>query len=421
MYLSGWKQRWQALHRRLWHKGLMRSGMVTGLILAALVLGLGIAYRERGRGNLHKLKARIVTERQDAPVPRPGGQEAMVLMRSPMMGGSTPEFTSVTTLPGRGMNVLQITAHIPGKGEVNLLASPPVEGAELAMSGKGEDANGQASLAMGGAFEAPWAGRMWGMQQAGGRVSESWRGHTMTPQLAAGGLLLAQAAGSAGTTALPDGGQAQAVFGAQAFDGHWPSKTEVTFSVLLSSRSIELTVIAHNTGDVAEPIGIGWRPRFAILGSREKLMLRVPGEMREELREGASGQPTGDLLAVAGTAYDFSGIEGAPLGTMGLDDGFVSLHQDLLESGPVAELNDSAGGYGLRLTVLSSTIKAIHVLAPANADFVTIEPQFNYDDPFGREWGKDTDTGMVVLEPGQSTQWKVRLEIVSLAASQPAM
>jgi len=46
MYLSGWKQRWQALHRRLWHKGLMRSGMVTGLILAALVLGLGIAYRE---------------------------------------------------------------------------------------------------------------------------------------------------------------------------------------------------------------------------------------------------------------------------------------------------------------------------------------------------------------------------------------
>jgi aldose 1-epimerase len=71
--------------------------------------------------------------------------------------------------------------------------------------------------------------------------------------------------------------------------------------------------------------------------------------------------------------------------------------------------------------VLSSTIKAIHVLAPANADFVTIEPQFNYDDPFGREWGKDADTGMVVLQPGQSTQWKVRLEIVSLTASQPAM
>jgi hypothetical protein len=40
-----------------------------------------------------------------------------------------PEFLSVTLLPGRGMNVLQITAYIPGKGEVNLLASPSIEGA----------------------------------------------------------------------------------------------------------------------------------------------------------------------------------------------------------------------------------------------------------------------------------------------------
>jgi len=45
-----------------------------------------------------------------------------------LMGGTMPEFLSVTMLPGRGMNVLQIKAYIPGKGEVNLLASPSVEG-----------------------------------------------------------------------------------------------------------------------------------------------------------------------------------------------------------------------------------------------------------------------------------------------------
>ena len=28
-----------------------------------------------------------------------------------------------------------------------------------------------------------------------------------------------------------------------------------------------------------------------------------------------------------------------------------------------------------------------------------------------------TDTGMVVLQPGQSTQWKVRLELYSLAGN----
>ena len=82
-----------------------------------------------------------------------------------------PEFLSVTMLPGRGMNVLQITAYLPGKGEVNLMASPSVYGAAGAMTGKGKDANGQVSLAMGGAFEAPWAGRIWGTSSAGCRPS----------------------------------------------------------------------------------------------------------------------------------------------------------------------------------------------------------------------------------------------------------
>ena len=39
--------------------------------------------------------------------------------------------------------------------------------------------------------------------------------------------------------------------------------------------------------------------------------------------------------------------------------------------------------------------------APLDGSFISIEPQFNYDDPFGQEWAKDEDTGMVVLQPGQ--------------------
>jgi hypothetical protein len=52
---------------------------------------------------------------------------------------------------------------------------------------------------------------------------------------------------------------------------------------------------------------------------------------------------------------------------------------------------------------------------------VTIDPQFNFDDPFGKEWDKDQDTGMVVLQPGQTAQWKVRLELFPLGteATQP--
>ena len=45
---------------------------------------------------------------------------------------------------------------------------------------------------------------------------------------------------------------------------------------------------------------------------------------------------------------------------------------------------------------------------------VSIDPQFNYVDPFGHEWPKGEDTGLVELRPGQSVQWKVRLEIFPL-------
>jgi galactose mutarotase-like enzyme len=123
---------------------------------------------------------------------------------------------------------------------------------------------------------------------------------------------------------------------------------------------------------------------------------------------------------VNGTPYDFTGRGGAALGKMDLDDSFVALHRDLMDNSSVAELSDPANDYGIRLTALSPTIKAFRVVAPADADYVSIGPQFNYDDPFGREWSNDADTGMVVLQPGQSTQWEVRLELFSLAGIQNA-
>jgi galactose mutarotase-like enzyme len=218
---------------------------------------------------------------------------------------------------------------------------------------------------------------------------------------------------------LPDGGEAQAVFHAGDFGAHWPSKTDVTVTVLLGSQWIELTVMARNMGGTAEPVGIGWHPRFVVFDeNREQLRLHLPAEKREEVRDRASGVPTGVLLPVSGTAYDFTMRGGAALGKLELDDNFVALRREMLDNGAIAELIDPANDYGLRLTVLSPTIRAIRVVSPADGDYVSIGPQFNYDDPFGREWGKDDDTGMVVLQPGQTTQWKVRLELFSLASSQ---
>ena len=102
------------------------------------------------------------------------------------------------------MNVLQIGAYIPGKGEVNLLASPTIESAAIAMTGRGKDADGQTSLAMGGAFEVAMGGPGWGeASQEDGRVSTEWRGHPMTlpggtDGMARGGLMLANGGGLRG-------------------------------------------------------------------------------------------------------------------------------------------------------------------------------------------------------------------------------
>jgi aldose 1-epimerase len=162
LYLAIVKGWFASLFGGAWMRRLMRSGMVTAMLLCGIVIGLGIIYQQHMRGNFHKLKQQISAERPDTPVPRPGGQEAIVLTRSRLPGGSVPEFLSVTLLPGRGMNVLQITAYLPDKGEVSLMDSPGIEEAERAMTGRDSDANGAASLAMGGAFEAPWAGSLFG-------------------------------------------------------------------------------------------------------------------------------------------------------------------------------------------------------------------------------------------------------------------
>ena len=51
-----------------------------------------------------------------------GGQKVVTLSRT-AVSTTKPEFTGLTLAPGRGMEILQITANFPGKGNVDVL--PP--------------------------------------------------------------------------------------------------------------------------------------------------------------------------------------------------------------------------------------------------------------------------------------------------------
>jgi aldose 1-epimerase len=236
--------------------------------------------------------------------------------------------------------------------------------------------------------------------------------------VAAGGLLLKQPSDPVNTNVMPDGGEVQATYHPGNFDGHWPSQTEITTTVQLSGKAITMKIVARNTGDTAEPMGIGWHPRFAILnGRRAQMMLRLPEGLRLEVKDRRSGELSGRLVPVEKTEYDFTGRAGAQLGALNLDDSFVHLKTGLMENGPMAELRDPENDYGLRITAQTSTIKAIRVYAPLDGSYISVEPRSNFDDPFGHQWAKDEDTGIVVLQPGQSMQWKIRLEIFSLSST----
>jgi aldose 1-epimerase len=420
--------RWR---RKIWHAAVMRSGMLTFLVLVFVLAGLAFGWREHRLGQFAQLKRELSKRPVRDVTVRPGGQDVVQLQRSQIAGGNGPEFLTATLLPGRGMNLLQITAYLPQKGEVNLLASPPLQEAAKILSGSGADANGAKSLSLGAAIEMPWAGRISGLSTPDeNNLSTIWHGNRfilptdgkdsygVAGVVAAGGLLLKQPSESVNTNVMPDGGEAQATYRPGDFDGHWPSQTEVMTTVALSGKSITMKIVARNTGNTAEPMGIGWHPRFAVLsGHRAQMMLRLPEGLRVEVKDRRSGELSGKLLPVEKTEYDFTGRTGARLGALHLDDSFVHLRTSLLESGPMAELRDPDNDYGLRITAITSNIKAIRVYAPLDGSYISIEPQTNYDDPFGHQWAKDEDTGMVVLQPGQSMQWQVRLQIFSLSST----
>ena len=417
MYLNlvaGWFSRTWG---RLFPRGLMRSPLFFLAGLAALVLVPSVGWYLHVHGKFHNAKTDLgVTQVPAGPVaPRPGGAEAMVLQRTQSTSGAGPEFLSATLLPGLGMGVLQITASLPGRGDVPLLVAPTAQ--QLADNPAGPRSG---SMDDHGSLEVPWGGTISGLiSPLGSSLSTTWKGHTITvsrdPQersgLAEGGMLGAMPADSAQLTPNSTGGFATASFHATDFAEHWLSRTDVSVTAELGPRTLELTVTAKNVGEEAEPMGIGWQPRFAIpAGDRSAVELRLPNGEQMEIGDRARNLPSGRMVAAGEALSRYQG-RAATLSETGLDETMVHLRPALLDSESGAEFRDPVRGYGLRIVAASPSIQALHVMVPAGADYVSLGMQTNYDDALGKEWNGD---GIVTLSPGQSLEWKVRLEIFAI-------
>jgi aldose 1-epimerase len=356
------------------------------------------------------------------PAPQIGGQAVARLERKATSSGQKPEFLSATVLPGRGMNVFQITANIPGKGEIDVLASPSLDVAATRLTGGQGDEIGQASYGLGGAFLVPYPNRIRGKISGDGKtVTAQWKGKDITLPAnnrgknpgaephAMHGLILASKTDDLKTENTADGQTLTGTIHAGNFGGNWLSSTDLSFTIALTGGAIDATITAKNVGTEPEPMSIGWHPYFAVpSGDRKQARLHVPGALATEVNNYDDVFPTGKLVPVKGTKFDFNAPEGKPLDDISLDDNWSKLTRT---DGVVdVDVTDPASNYGIRVEGVSPEIKTVQAYAPPTKQFVAVEEQFNFGDPFGKEW-HGMDTGMVTLKPGESTTWHVRLEL----------
>jgi galactose mutarotase-like enzyme len=323
------------------------------------------------------------------------------------------------------MEILQITANFPGtgpgKGNVDVLASPSLAEAKKMLDVDDTD-NGDLGYRMGSAFLVPYPNRIRGKLSADGKtLTTEWQGHTITlpannigskpgaERHAMHGLILKSKTDAVEVNKIPGGEEVAGVIHAGDFGGHWLSKTQLVVTISLTAEAVDATIEARNVGTEDEPMAIGWHPYMNLpSGDRTQARVRIPADKLAEVDGYDNVFPTGKILPVEGTRYDMRSAGGIALGTNFYDDNWSDI--DWQGHAATVQVLDPAVHYGVDIIGLSPGIKTIQLYAPPTKQFVAIEHQFNFADPFGKEWG-GMDTGMVTLKPGQSTKWHVRLHV----------
>ncbi|WP_263415868.1 aldose epimerase family protein [Terriglobus albidus] len=324
--------------------------------------------------------------------------------------GEVPEFTAITVLPGRGMDIASIKAYLPGRGETELLSAPSLSQIAALMTGTGSDSHGEANVGIGGAFLVPFANPLAGAVSADGKsLSANVHGrsvslpvvadpdHPAAPPMARFGLLSLMSTSIPQVNTMPDGSEGRATYETGNFGGHWPGKLQVTVSALLSGRAIDLLVSSTNTGSEPVPVSTGWYPRLAIpSGNRAQATVRLP-------KTSIAGN-------ISSSSDGFNARQGKALGAQDLEVTLVNPKPALFDNGPTVELRDPAIDYGLRVVGMSASINGIRVFAPSGKNWIVVSPIANPTDSSGKPLdGENADD--LMLAPGKTLQWRVRLEL----------
>ena len=291
-----------------------------------------------------------------------GGEKLVTLTRKPV-SITKPEFTSVTLMPGRGMELLSITANFPGKGNVDVLYTHSPEQAKQMLDDH-DTPFGDLGYRLGAAFLFPYPNRIVGKLSPDGKtLTTSWEGHEITlpannvgaapgsERHAMHGLILKAKAEDIRVADTPGGQQVTGVIHGGNFNGHWLSKTDLVITVTLTSEAVDATVVAHNVGSEDEPVAIGWHPYFNLpSGDRDQVRVHIPGSMLTKVDNYSNVFPTGQLVPDSGQ-YDLQAPGGVALGKNFYDDNWSHL---AWEGGVVkVKVIDPAAHYGVEIEGLS--------------------------------------------------------------------
>ncbi|MDE1161938.1 MAG: hypothetical protein PW792_08325 [Acidobacteriaceae bacterium] len=373
--------------------------MITPLLVGLLCLGLlTIAYNHI-HGNFHRLKQQLGDEEVD-DYAGPGGQPPVTLTRTVSSLGSQAEFTSLTLFPGRGMQMEQIHASIPGMGDVPLLVDLPSDNLSTVLTNKGNDAGGRMSPTFGGAFLAPWIGQLTGEPVATNPELLTTTVVQQPVQIFASadnastsveGSLSGTAATKTETVVLAEGQAVTSTFEVGT-KKDWPSTLEMTGSVRLTGQAIDVTWVVKNTGGTAVPFALAWRPILALPDSTHgHMQLYVPS---------TSVLSRGKIQDVKGGEQDFSQASGTNLTGTALDSTYVNLSHALLDDGPAVEVRNSQIGTGLRLTMAGDGFQAVHIRSDRKMSWISLEPESTAE-----------GESVPLLAPGASKTLRLRLEI----------
>ncbi len=191
----------------------------------------------------------------------------------------------------------------------------------------------------------------------------------------------------------------------------YPFEFVVTAIYTLHQGALKLSFSAQNVGDRDLPMGFGIHPWFPFpftdKGRRADCRLQLPANARWKFESSTQLIPTGEIVPVDGTDFDFRSEHA--LGALFMDEVYTGLSFD----GNVhrSHIHDSASGVTLSVEA-SDSFREYVVYAPLDRDIICLEPYTSTTNAVNLN-NEGIDAGLVVLQPGQSWHGDISIAVTA--------